>query len=327
MRVLVTGGAGYIGSVTAAALVDAGCEVTVLDNLRSGHRALVPTGARFVHGDVADPADLAQALARPVDACMHFAARIEAGESMRRPESFFAHNTGATLGLLEALVAAGVQRFVLSSTAAVYGEPVKVPIDEDDPTRPTNAYGASKLLIEEALAWMTRLGRIRSAALRYFNAAGATAERGECHDPETHLVPLVLDVASGRRAHVDVLGTDYPTPDGTCVRDYVHVADLADAHVRALGALDTHDRISCNLGNGSGFSVREVVDAARAATGHPIPTVDRPRRPGDPATLVASAQRAHDLLGWWPVSSDLEQIVGSAWEWHQRRDAVLAAVN
>lgn len=323
MRVLVTGGAGYIGSTTTAALLAAGHEVTVLDNLRSGYRALVPSAARFVHGDVADPASLAAALADRTDACVHFAARIEAGESMRRPEQFFASNTGATMTLLDGLVEAGVERFVLSSTAAVYGEPDKIPIDEDDPTVPTNAYGASKLLVEEALGWMARLGRIRSAALRYFNAAGATPERGECHDPETHLIPLVLDVAMGRRSHVDVFGTDYPTPDGTCVRDYVHVADLADAHVRALAALDEHDRFVCNLGNGAGFSVREVVEVARIVSGHPIPTMDRPRRQGDPAVLVASGQRARDLLGWEPLSSALDQIVGSAWEWQQRRDATL----
>ena len=319
MRVLVTGGAGYIGSVTAARLLDVGHAVVIVDDLRTGHRELLPAGAGFLRADVADPRALGALLADGVDACVHFAASIEAGESMRRPQAFFANNTAGTLRLLETLVDAGVDRFVLSSTAAVYGEPRRVPIAEDDPTRPTNAYGESKLLIERALAWVGRLRGLRWAALRYFNASGATEDAGEAHDPETHLIPLVLQAAAGRRDGVAIYGTDYDTPDGTCVRDYVHVADLADAHVLALEALGDHDRLVCNLGNGAGFSVREVVEAARRVTGRDFAARERPRRAGDPAVLVASADRARDLLGWEPCHGDLDGIIASAWRWHRRR--------
>ncbi len=318
MRVLVTGGAGYIGSVTAAALLDAGHEVVVVDDLRNGHAELLPEEAQFVDADVGQPSAFSELLG-DIDACVHFAALIEAGESMQRPEAFFANNTAATLRLLEALVEADVERFVLSSTAAVYGEPERVPIREDDPTAPTNAYGESKLLIERALTWLAELGRLRSAALRYFNAAGAVEGRGEAHDPESHLIPLVLQVAAGRRDQIALFGTDYDTPDGTCVRDYVHVADLADAHVRAVEALDKHTRLVCNLGNGNGFSVREVIEIARKVTGHPIPAEEQPPRPGDPAVLVASSDRARELLGWQPRHADLEGIVASAWRWHRSR--------
>ena len=318
MRVLVTGGAGYIGSTTAAALLEAGHDVVVLDDLRSGAPEAVPAGAELVEGAVEDRDLVARLLTGGVRACVHFAASIEAGESMRRPEAFFANNTAATLRLLETLVTGGVDRFVLSSTAAVYGDPVRTPIQEDDPTVPTNAYGESKLLVERALAWLGRLRGLRWAALRYFNAAGASALRGERHDPETHLIPLVLQVAAGRRHDIAVFGTDYATPDGTCVRDYVHVGDLAAAHVLALAALDTHDRLVCNLGNGAGFSVREVLDSARRVTGHPIPAREEARRPGDPAVLVASSERARALLGWTPRHPDLDDIVASAWRWHAR---------
>ncbi len=323
MRVLVTGGAGYIGSTTAAALLAADHEVVVLDDLRSGARDAVPDGAEFVEGRIGDT-ELVARLAADVHACVHFAASIEAGESMRRPEAFFAHNTAGTLRLLETLVTSGVERFVLSSTAAVYGDPVRTPIEEDDPTVPTNAYGESKLLIERALAWLGRLRGLRYAALRYFNAAGATGVRGERHDPETHLIPLVLQVAGGLREEIAVFGTDYPTADGTCVRDYVHVADLADAHVLALAALGEHERLICNLGNGAGFSVREVLDSARRVTGHPIPAREEPRRPGDPAVLVASSARARRLLGWTPKHSGIDEIVASAWDWHRRSQPAAA---
>ena len=319
MRVLVTGGAGYIGSTTAARLLAAGHEVVVLDDLSNGHKEAVPAAARLVVGDIADGAALAQALRDGADACVHFAALIEAGESMRTPARFYAANTAKTLLLLERLLDAGVRRFVLSSTAAVYGEPRSVPIVEDDPTDPTNVYGATKLAVEQALAWLARLGHLRYAALRYFNASGATAERGEDHDPETHLIPLVLAAAAGRRAAISVFGTDYPTRDGTAVRDYVHVDDLADAHVRALAALDRHERLICNLGNGRGFTVREVIAAAERVTGLPVLAQDAPRREGDPAVLVASSERARELLGWVPSHPDLETIVRSAWEWHARR--------
>lgn len=319
MRVLVTGGAGYIGAVTAEALVDAGHDVVVLDDLSGGHRELVPDGAAFVRGGVDDPAALDAALDGGVDGCLHFAALIEAGESMRAPERYFANNTAATLRLLEGLVGAGVERFVLSSTAAVYGDPAGVPIDEAAPTEPTNAYGESKLLIERALWWLAQRRGLGVAALRYFNAAGATADRGEDHDPETHLIPLVLAAASGRRGAVSVFGDDYPTRDGTCVRDFVHVADLADAHVRALETLVPGQALACNLGTGTGFTVREVIDAAERVTGLAVPTAAAARRAGDPAALVASNDRARQLLGWIPARSDVEAIIRSAWDWHQRR--------
>jgi UDP-glucose 4-epimerase len=314
VRVLVTGGAGFIGSTTAAALLDAGHEVTVADDLSTGHRDAIPDAARFVEVDVTDPVAMDPVVAGGgFDACVHFAALIEAGESMRHPERFFAVNTAGPAHLLEVLLRHGVGRFVLSSTAAVYGEPERTPIDEHDPLAPTNAYGESKLLVERMLAWHHRIHGLRVAALRYFNAAGATPERGERHDPETHLIPLVLQVATGRRDHIKLYGTDYPTPDGTAVRDYVHVLDLADAHVRAVEALDDHGTLTCNLGNGTGFSVREVVEAVRRVTGHPIPAEEAPRREGDPAVLVASSRRARELLGWQPQHADLDQIVADAW--------------
>jgi UDP-glucose 4-epimerase len=319
MRVLVTGGAGFIGATTTAALLQAGHEVVVLDDLSTGHRDAVPAEARFVRGDVTDQAAVAEVVAAGIDACVHFAALIEAGESMRAPERFFAVNTGGSARLLEVLLRHGVDRFVLSSTAAVYGEPDRIPIGEDDTLAPTNAYGESKLLVERMLFWHHRIHGLRTASLRYFNAAGATPGRGERHDPETHLIPLVLQVAAGQRRAVSVFGTDYPTPDGTAVRDYVHVADLADAHVLALEALDDHGQLTCNLGNGTGFSVREVIEAARRVTGHPIPADDAPRRPGDPATLVASSGRARELLGWEPRRRDLDAIVADAWAEHPGR--------
>jgi UDP-glucose 4-epimerase len=314
VRALVTGGAGYIGSATAAALLAAGHEVTVVDDLSAGHRDAVPEDATFVAADVSDPGTMDPLVADGgFDACLHFAALIEAGESMRAPERFFTVNTAGSARLLEVLVRHGVERFVLSSTAAVYGEPTRLPIDEDDPLAPTNPYGESKLLVERMLAWHHRIHGLRVATLRYFNAAGATAERGERHDPETHLIPLVLQVALGTRDRVAIYGTDYPTPDGTAVRDYVHVVDLADAHVRALTALDDDGLIVCNLGNGSGFSVREVVEAARRVTGHPVPADEAPRRAGDPAVLVASSERARHLLGWRPRYAELDTIVADAW--------------
>jgi UDP-glucose 4-epimerase len=318
MRVLVTGGAGYIGSVTVAHLLDRDHDVVVVDDLRSGHADLVPDGVPVIKADVAEPDGYRNAL-DGVDACVHFAASIEAGESMARPEAFFANNTAGTLRLVAALQDAGVGRFVLSSTAAVYGDPERVPIREDDATTPTNAYGESKLLIERALAWMARLRGMRCVALRYFNASGATPARGEDHAPESHLIPLILEVAAGRRDHIKVFGTDYDTPDGTCVRDYVHVSDLADAHVRAVERDAERGLLVCNLGNGDGFSVRQVITTAREVTGHAIPAVDAPRRAGDPATLVASSARAREHLGWLPQHAELRGIVASAWRWHRRR--------
>jgi UDP-glucose 4-epimerase len=259
------------------------------------------------------------AIGAGVDGCLHFAALIEAGESMRRPEMFFQANTAATLTLLRLLVDRGVTRFVLSSTAAVYGDPDRSPIDETAPTAPTNVYGETKLQIERALWWLADLRGLRAAALRYFNAAGATEERGEDHDPETHLIPLVLAAAAGRRDHIAIFGNDYPTRDGTCVRDYIHVADLADAHVRALERLDDLGTLICNLGNGEGFTVREVIDAACRVTGVDFPVRVEARRPGDPPTLVAANDRARRLLDWTPRHPDLDDIVASAWAWHRRR--------
>lgn len=318
MRVLVTGGAGYIGSVTAAQLCERGHEVVVVDDLRSGHAELVPDDVDIVAADVTEPSSYRHVL-DGIDACVHFAASIEAGESMQRPEAFFANNTAGTLRLLAALVEADVGRFVLSSTAAVYGDPERVPIVEDDATRPTNAYGESKLLIERALPWLAERRGMSCVALRYFNASGATAERGEDHDPETHLIPLILQVAADRRSDIKIFGTDYDTADGTCVRDYVHVADLADAHVRAIEQHGGPGVLVCNLGNGDGFSVRQVIDVAREVTGHPIPAVEAPRRAGDPSALVASSARARDRLGWQPRHAGLREIVASAWSWHRRR--------
>ncbi len=314
MRVLVTGGAGYIGATTAGALLDAGHTVTVADDLSRGHRDAGPTAADFIQVDVTVPEEIDAVVAvGGFDACLHFAALIEAGESMREPERFFRVNTGGSAVLLEALLRHGVERFVLSSTAAVYGEPASIPITEDAALVPTNAYGESKLLVERMLAWHHRIHGLKVAALRYFNAAGAVPGRGERHDPETHLIPLVLQVAQGRRDHITVFGTDYPTDDGTCVRDYIHVADLADAHVRAVERLDQHGHLTCNLGNGRGFSVREVIESARRVTGHAIPAEQAPRRAGDPAVLVASSDRARQLLDWAPAHDDLDRIVADAW--------------
>jgi UDP-glucose 4-epimerase len=250
---------------------------------------------------------------------MHFAALIEAGESMQRPEIYFRNNTAATLGLLEAMLRKNLKRLVFSSTAAVYGEPVSTPIVEDAALCPTNAYGESKLLVEHMLSWIHRVHGLRYASLRYFNVAGAIPGRGEAHEPESHLIPLILDVALGRRKNIKIFGQDYPTPDGTCVRDYIHVKDLAEAHLLAFQALDERDRMIYNLGNGHGFSVREVVDSARRVTGHPIPVEELPRRPGDPAVLIASSAKIGADLGWKPRYTRLDEIVLSAWEWHQQR--------
>jgi UDP-glucose 4-epimerase len=318
MKVLVTGGAGYIGSVTSRALIDAGHTLTVLDDLTTGHADAVAPEARFVEGSVSDAQALREALSEGVDACVHFAARIEAGESMRSPERFFSANTAGSLRLLEGLVEAGVGRFVFSSTAAVYGEPRATPIGEDHPLQPTNTYGESKLLVERALPWLHRLRGLRYAVLRYFNASGATEELGERHDPETHLIPLVLAAAVGAAPEALIYGDDYPTRDGTCVRDYVHVADLASAHVRALDALRDHATITCNLGNGRGFTVHEVIEACRRVTGADIRVRVVPRRPGDPPELLSSARRAQQLLKWEPTIPDLEDIVASAWRWSTR---------
>jgi UDP-glucose 4-epimerase len=320
LKILVTGGAGYIGGTVALRLLAAGHNVLIYDNFSHGHRDLVPTGIQLIEGDLADREQLTRIFRdEQVDAVMHFAALIEAGESMNQPEIFFRNNTASTLSLLEAMLASGVDRLVFSSTAAVYGEPRSTPIEEDAVLAPTNAYGESKLLVEHMLTWLNRIHGLRYASLRYFNVAGAVEGRGEAHEPESHLIPLILDVALGRRKSIKVFGQDYPTPDGTCIRDYVHVGDLADAHILALDALGTHSRLIYNIGNGHGFSVREVVESVRRVTGHPIPLLEEPRRPGDPAVLVASSKRIMDELGWKPRFSALDDIVRSAWIWHQQR--------
>ncbi len=323
MRVLVTGGAGYIGSVVAAELLQAGHEVVIYDNLSRGHRQAVPQDAELVVGDLADRASIDHLFrSRTIDAVMHFAALIEAGESMKAPEKFFRNNTANALTLLEAMLAAGVKRFVFSSTAALYGNPERTPIEEDDLLCPTNAYGESKLLVERMLAWLHQIHGLRYASLRYFNAAGASrSDQGEAHQPETHLIPRILEVALGRAQQVNIFGTDYPTSDGTCVRDYIHVSDLARAHLLALNALEKVPEKSSpliyNLGNGQGFSVRQVVEVARQITGHPIPAIESPRRAGDPAVLIASSEKIRRELGWQPKFPDLKAIVDSAWQWHR----------
>jgi len=319
VNVLVVGGAGYIGSVVAAGLIEAGHSVTVFDNMSRGHIEAVPGAARLVTGDLEDrPAVDRLFAAGAFDAVLHFAALIEAGESMKVPERYFRNNTANTLNLLEAMLSHGVSRLVFSSTAALYGNPVRVPIEEDDALAPTNAYGESKLLVERMLAWFHQCHGLRYACLRYFNAAGAAGERGENHQPESHLIPRVLEVALGQAERVSIFGTDYPTPDGTCVRDYIHILDLASAHMAALDALASRERLAYNLGNGTGFSIREVIEVARRVTGHPIPAVEIERRPGDPAILVASSARIQRELGWRPRYGSLETIIASAWEWHQR---------
>jgi UDP-glucose 4-epimerase len=315
-RVLITGGAGYIGSIVASQLLKKGYQVTILDNLGHGKRAAVPEGAEFVQGDVGDRAALDLLFNRQkMDGVMHFAALIEAGESMKVPEIYFRNNTASSLTLLEAVLAHRISRIVFSSTAALYGDPQRTPIEEDDALRPTNAYGESKLLVEQMLAWFHRIHGLRYASLRYFNAAGASGIQGEDHRPESHLIPIALEVAQGKRKELSIYGTDYPTPDGTCVRDYIHVADLASAHLLAFEALKTQEKLIYNLGSGRGFSVREVIETVRKVTGHPIPARETQRRPGDPAVLVASSERIRRELHWTPQFSGLDEIVKSAWEW------------
>ncbi|MEV5554213.1 UDP-glucose 4-epimerase GalE [Nonomuraea wenchangensis] len=310
MRLLVTGGAGYVGSVVAAQLVEAGHEVTVLDDLSTGHRDAVPEGARFVRADIAEPGDALDG----VDAVLHFAAKSLVGESVEKPGLYWTNNLGGTLALLEAMRDKGVGRIVFSSTAATYGEPERAPIEESDPTRPTNPYGASKLAVDTALSAFARVRGLAAVSLRYFNVAGAYGRFRERHAVETHLIPNVLKVATGERDSVSVFGTDYPTQDGTCVRDYVHVADLARAHLLALEALTPGEHKIYNLGSGSGFSVREVISVCREVTGHEIPAVFGERRPGDPAVLVASSAKIQRELGWKAARPSLHDIVSDAWE-------------
>ena len=338
MKIMVTGGAGYVGGTTARLLAQQGHTVVVVDNLCHSEPSGVPPGLQFVEADIADRPTLegifksAAGEGAPFDGVLHFAALIEAGESMKHPEVYFRNNTASTLALLEAVLAHGPRRFVFSSTAAVYGEPETVPIPETAALKPTNAYGESKLLVEYMLNWFHQIHGLRSASLRYFNVAGAPETNGkgsgiitsgEAHEPESHLIPLVLDVALGRRPSIKIFGDDYPTKDGTCVRDYVHVSDLADAHLLALHALEqpraAQQRLIYNLGNGAGFTVREVIESVRRVTGHPIPVQTEPRRPGDPAFLIASSQKAISELNWKPNYPNLDDIIQTAWIWHQIR--------
>ncbi|MGY5129480.1 UDP-glucose 4-epimerase GalE [Streptomyces nigrescens] len=316
-KYLVTGGAGYVGSVVAAHLLQAGHEVTVLDDLSTGHREGIPAGAHFIEGRIQDAAKW---LDPSYDAVLHFAAFSQVGESVAHPEKYWRNNVGGTMDLLAAMRDAGVRTLVFSSTAATYGEPSSTPITESAETAPTSPYGASKLAVDHMISGEAAAHGLAAVSLRYFNVAGAYGSCGERHDPESHLIPLVLQVAQGRREAISVYGEDYPTPDGTCVRDYIHVADLAEAHLLALDAATAGEHLICNLGNGNGFSVREVIETVRKVTGHPIPEVAAPRRGGDPAVLVASAQTAVDRLGWRPARADLAGIVADAWEFAQHLD-------
>lgn len=318
MNVFVTGGAGYIGSAVVNTLIGRGDDVIVFDNLYQGHRETVPDGASFVEGDLADKDALKKTLAehRP-DAIMHFASHTLVGESMQRPFLYLRDNVTNGLNLIECAVDLDIRKFILSSTANLFGIPEEMPITDTAPIHPGSPYGESKYILERLLYWMDRIHGLKYAALRYFNACGAVSmHHGEDHDPETHLIPIVLQVALGQRERVVIYGDDYDTPDGTCVRDYVHILDLAQAHLLALDALEEKSR-TYNLGNGEGFSVKQVIETARRVTGHPIPAEVGPRRPGDPATLVAGSRKIREELGWEPRFSSLEAIVKSAWEWHQ----------
>ena len=318
MRVLVTGGAGYIGSVVTEQLIGDSHDVVVYDNLSKGHRDAVVQGAELVEGDLGDSEKLKQTLGeRGIEAVIHMAASSLVGESVEKPNKYYHNNLSNGLVLLDAMLASDVKRLVFSSTAAVYGEPEAQPIEESAPSNPTNPYGETKLAFEHAMKWFDRAFGLRYASLRYFNAAGATANCGEDHDPETHIIPITLQAATGKRSHVEIYGEDYPTPDGTCIRDYIHVVDLARAHIQALAALSDGSRIY-NLGcGGAGYSVKEVIDTAQRVTGREIPTKFGPRRAGDPAILVASSDRIKSQLGWQPQFQDLEKIVDSAWRWMQ----------
>jgi UDP-glucose 4-epimerase len=318
MKLLVTGGAGYIGSIVSRQLLDAGHEVVVLDNLERGHREAVAPQARFVHADLREAAQVNAALQAGFDGVLHFAALALVAESVSNPERYYRTNVQGTLNLLEAMRDASVGRLVFSSTCAVYGQPDEVPIREDAPPRPANAYGASKLAVDGMIGDFCTAYGLGAVSLRYFNVAGASAGAGEDHEPETHLIPNILRTAQGRNPEVEVFGTDYPTPDGTAIRDYIHIEDLAAAHLLALAATTPATHEIFNLGTGQGYSVREVIDAARSVTGLEIPTVERPRRPGDPPRLVAGAEKIRTQLGWEP-RHDLRSMVSDAWSFAQER--------
>ena len=317
MKLLVTGGAGYIGSVVAAQLRDAGHDVTVLDSLDRGHRAAVPEGCAFAHVDLLDLDATKEVLSRGFDGVLHFAALALVSESVSNPERYHRGNFVASLNLVDAMREAGVERLVFSSTCATYGEPETVPIREDEPTAPINSYGNSKLAVDRMIADECRAHGLGAISLRYFNVAGASGPLGEDHEPETHLIPLVLRAAAGLRESVSIFGTDYPTRDGTAVRDYIHVEDLAEAHALALDAIEPGVHQILNLGNGAGFSVREVIEAARRVTGKEIKAIEEDRRPGDPPTLVAASEKIREVLGWTPSKPEIETMIADAWAWHQ----------
>lgn len=317
MKILLTGGAGYIGSIVAEQLIERGEDVIVFDNLFQGHKAAVHPQARFVQADLKDRGALHKLFSDvQIEAVMHFASYTLVGESVEMPLKYIGDNVTYGINLLQEAVSHGVKRFILSSTANLFDQPLKIPIDESEQIIPGSPYGESKYILERILAWLDRTAGLRYACLRYFNAAGASSRFGEDHDPETHLIPIVLKVALGKLPEIRVFGGDYPTPDGTCVRDYIHVLDLAQAHILALDALDRGSR-TYNLGNGQGFSVREVIETARRITGRPIPEIVQGRRPGDPAILIASSDRIRAELGWEPRFPHLEEIIQSAWDWHR----------
>jgi len=319
VKLLVTGGAGYIGSVVASQLLDAGHEVVVLDNLERGHRAAVPAGARLVVADLLDRRELNLLLREGFDGVLHFAALALVSESVAHPERYYRTNVGGTLNLLEAMRDAGVPRLVFSSTCAVYGEPQEIPISERAPTQPTHAYGLSKLTVDGMIGHFCAAHELGAVSLRYFNVAGASGSLGEDHDPETHLIPNVLAVPLGRREHVEIYGNDYPTPDGTAIRDYIHIEDLSRAHLLALDGARMGEHRIFNLGNGNGFSVREVIAAAERVTGERIAAVERQRRPGDPPVLVAASERIREELGWRPLKPQLEAMIADAWSFARER--------
>ena len=322
MRILVLGGAGYIGSHTVYELIDAGEEVVIIDNLETGHIEAVHPKAKFYKGDLRDKAFVDSVLdqEKDIDAVIHFAANSLVGESMVNPLKYYDNNLCGTKTMVQSLVEHGIDKIVFSSTAATYGEPEKVPIVETDRTEPTNTYGETKLSMEKMFKWTASAHDLRYVSLRYFNACGAhpNGKIGEAHNPETHLIPLILQVPNGKREYISIFGNDYDTKDGTCVRDYIHVNDLAQAHILALKYLgDGKDRNIFNVGNGVGFTVKEVVETARKVTGHPIPAKEEPRRSGDPSMLIASSAKAKEVLGWNPQYADLETIIGTAWKWHK----------
>jgi UDP-glucose 4-epimerase len=319
MNVLVTGGAGYVGSVCAEVLLQHGHKLVVVDSLVEGHRAAVPADCEFYQCDLFDTAQLNKIFqSSKIHAVMHFAAEALVEKSVREPSTFYRVNVAGGIQLLDVMLRHGVKQIIFSSSAAVYGEPKQVPIPEDHPKEPVNSYGKTKWVFEKILADYAHYAGLKHVTLRYFNAAGASRERGESHHPETHVIPKILEAATGEIPRFEICGTDYPTPDGTCVRDYVHIVDISDAHVRALDSIDRVSGEAFNVGNSRGYSIREVVETARRVTGLPIPAVESPRRPGDPAVLVADAQKLRKTLGWTPKYSTLDSIIQSAWDWKQR---------